>query len=99
MRPLRSEYLPKKGCSSEPSKLILVYPDQASFDRAATLELYLREETICASLRASLDEPRLTTDPHSDAPKLGELAVGAVAILARVRDGECLLFLDGCLQW
>jgi len=80
-------------------QLVLSYIDQASFDRAQRLELFVSAQTSCEQLRQTPGEVRLAFDPHGTLPELGTLPLGDVAFFARASDANCLAFLDGCHEY
>ncbi|MBN2359754.1 MAG: hypothetical protein JXR83_09895 [Deltaproteobacteria bacterium] len=76
----------------------LVYPSQQLFERGRTVELFVGEGFACSGLRAAPGTPRLVFDSHADSPEVGQVAIGKVAFLAEVSDGDCLVFLEGCAE-
>lgn len=86
------------ACTDVEYRLVVTYPDQASFDRARTVELFVAADTDCAQLTASTLAPRHVFEAHGAAPALGRLESGQVAFRAVVRDAACQRFLDGCVD-
>lgn len=86
------------ACSSGSYRAVLVYPSDAEFDRALAVELFVGEEMGCAELRQQNTLPRLNFDAHGDAPTLGRVEYGRIAVLAKVRDTSCTIFLTGCAE-
>jgi len=86
------------ACNSGSYRAVLVYPADAEFDRAATVELFVGEQMGCAELKQQNTLPRLVFDAHGDAPTLGRVEFGRIAVLAKVRDTSCTIFLAGCAE-
>jgi len=84
------------SCTDTEYRLVLTYPDAASYTRAQRVELYVAEDADCAQLATSTPAPRLEFDAHATAPSLGRLAAGRTAFRAAVRDRGCVRFLEGC---
>ncbi|MBN2360301.1 MAG: hypothetical protein JXR83_12685 [Deltaproteobacteria bacterium] len=86
------------ACDAGNYRTVLVYPSDSLFERARTVELFVGEDMGCAELRQQSTLPRLIFDAHGTAPALGRIEFGRVATLARVRDDDCAIFLDGCAE-
>lgn len=85
------------ACTDNQYQLVLLFPDQALFERARHVDLFLGAGSTCDALRASKPAPTLSYDPHGTLPALGNLPFGRTAFLADVRAADCTLFLDGCV--
>ena len=86
------------GCEQEPLRLVLRYPDQAAYERAVSVDVYIGEGVDCVALAQAAPAPRLSFDAHAGAPALGEIATGNTSFAAAVRDLGCARFLEGCVQ-
>lgn len=86
------------GCQPAEYRLVLIYPDQAAYDRARRVELIIGQQTSCASLQAASGDRRLEFDAHGELPSLGRIGFGRASFWARVRDGDCALLLEGCSE-
>ncbi|MBN2358146.1 MAG: formylglycine-generating enzyme family protein [Deltaproteobacteria bacterium] len=88
------------GCSSE-YRIKLIYPDDAAWQRAAAVELVVVEGDRCAWLmqgRPPADQDLVAWQQFAarDEPALGRLRYGTLSFFARVRDGSCVGYLEGC---
>jgi len=86
------------GCDEHAYRLVLTYPDQVAYDRAASVDVYVYEGDDCDALAQARLTPRLSFDAHTDPPTLGEVGVGTTAFSAAVRDASCARFLGGCVE-
>lgn len=86
------------GCQRSEYRLVLSYPDQAAYDRARRVELIIGQQASCAVLQGGNGDRRLDFDAHGDMPALGQVGFGRAAFLARVRAGDCAIFLQGCSE-
>lgn len=86
------------GCNESNFRVVLVYPDQQAFQRAAIAHLLVGENLSCQELERDSSRERLSFAAQSDAPELGAVAVGPAAFLARVTQADCQIFLAGCVE-
>ena len=86
------------ACSEARPRLVLRYPDEAAFERADFVRIYVGEGFECGELRQLESRVRLTYDPHATAPELGAVEPGITSFLAVIQDAECQVFLDGCVE-
>ncbi|MFH1811648.1 MAG: Ig-like domain-containing protein [Pseudomonadota bacterium] len=84
------------ACGAGNYSLVLVYPDQSSYDQSSQGELFVGEGTSCGDLEQR--EARLRFDPHGSGPALGKIQPGQVSFAVRVRDVDCALILKGCVE-
>ena len=84
------------GCGDGSYRFVLVYPDNATFQRAAWVELYVDSSRSCDQLRSTPGVVRVEYGAHSEAPNLGAIDFGNTAFYVRVRDASCAVIVDGC---
>ncbi|MBN2360503.1 MAG: hypothetical protein JXR83_13695 [Deltaproteobacteria bacterium] len=84
------------ACTDNRYRIVLVYPDQAARDRAASIEITFGQSTSCDELSDFQGSPDLTCRAGEQCDP-GPRSFGQVAVLARVRDSACLAYLEGCV--
>ncbi|MBN2357918.1 MAG: hypothetical protein JXR83_00595 [Deltaproteobacteria bacterium] len=95
---LTASTLSAGACGEGNYRLVLVYPDNDAYQRAAWVELYVAAERGCGELRGDPGAPRLEYGAHSEAPNLGSVEFGSVSLYVRVRDASCAIAVDGCSE-
>lgn len=86
------------ACDTGSVRLLLRYPDQAAYDRARSVELWLTSNASCAEPTSDRGTPQHVFDAHGPGPTPQPAAAGQHAIRVTVRDAACLSFLDRCLE-
>jgi len=85
------------GCADPKFELTLLYPDQAAFERADFVRVFVGESQTCDQLEAGA-RARLAFDPHSEEPEVGDVKYGEAAFFATAQDQACVRFLQGCVK-